>query len=108
MWFQKQRASSYQRMISPGQHIYDFLVPEYVELSEQLHHQMMAHAIFSGPDILVEVLAGQISGRRPLAGVPYGRRREVDADTLVPKVRFANEGAHDDGWLPMTTLEVIE
>jgi hypothetical protein len=32
----------------------------------------------------------------------------VDADTLVPKVRFANEGAHDDGWLPMTTLEVIE
>jgi hypothetical protein len=35
----------------------------------------------------VEVLAGQISGRRPLARVPYGRRREVDADTLVSKTR---------------------
>ena len=74
-------------MVSPGQHIYDFPVPEYVELSEQLHHQMMACAIFSSPDILVEVLAGQISGRRPLARVPYGRRREVDADTLVSKTR---------------------
>ena len=54
-------------MVSPGQHIYDFPVPEYVELSEQLHHQMMACAIFSSPDILVEVLVGQISGRRPRA-----------------------------------------
>ena len=71
MRFQKQRASSDQRMVSSGQHIYDFLVPEYVELSEQLHHQMMARAIFSSPDLLVEVLAGQVSGRRPLASVPY-------------------------------------
>ena len=85
MRFQTQRASSDQRMASPGQHIYDFLVPEYVELSEQLHHQMMARAIFSSLDLLVEVLAGQVSGRRPLASVPYGRRREVDADTMVSK-----------------------
>ena len=60
MRFQKQRASSDQRMVSPGQHIYDFLV---------------------------EALAGQVSGRRTLASVPYGRRREVDADTMVSKTR---------------------
>ena len=47
-------------MVSSGQHIYDFLV---------------------------EVLAGQVSGRRPLASVPYVRRPEVDADTLVSKTR---------------------
>ena len=58
--FQKQRASSGQRMVSPGQHIYDFLV---------------------------EVLAGQVSGRRPLASGPYVRRREVDADPMVSKTR---------------------
>jgi len=47
-------------MVSSGQHIYDFLV---------------------------EVLAGQVPGRRPLTSVPYGRRREIDADTMVSKTR---------------------
>jgi hypothetical protein len=32
----------------------------------------------------------------------------VHPDTAHPRVRFANEGAADDGWLPLATVEIVQ